>query len=73
MYKDTRGITELNLPLTKMVSGQSSEVQALESKQTILGQENFIRPKITMLPKISADGQSVDLEIDARLTYSLSP
>lgn len=73
MFKDTPGITELNLPLTKMVSGQSSEVQVLESKQTISGQEYFIHPKITILPKISEDGQSVDLEIDARLTYSLSP
>lgn len=66
-----KGVTELALPTVKALNGHFAEVP-VKGRQSMSGQIYSTGPAITYMPKISPDGQSVTLEIDAKLHFPVS-
>ena len=70
--KRLEGVTEISVPTITTFSGRFAVVQAIEDRQTSSGQTYSIGPAINYMPKISSNGQSVDLGIVAQLHAPLS-
>lgn len=70
--KKTEGVTMLMAPEVSCLSGQSAQVQNIEAHSAPNGQTYFTGPVIDLVPTISADRQTVELAIDAKINLPRS-
>ena len=66
---NTNGVTILSSPRVTLSTGDRAAISSVENKETPAGEKYAVGPRLTFMPAISADGQSVDLGIDANVNY----
>jgi len=62
----TAGVDILNAPSITTISGRQASVQLGNNKETSSGEKYTVGPALSVMPTISADGQSVDLGVVAK-------
>ena len=70
--KDTNAVSILSSPRVTTLTGRQASIQSMDDKETPTGEKYSVGPTLTYLPTISADGQSVNLDMIANVAY-LSP
>ena len=68
---DTNSVAILDSPRVTVSTGSRAAITSLASRETPAGQKYSVGPKLTFMPIISADGQSVDLGMIANVKYPL--
>jgi len=67
--KDSEGVDVLSAPTLTTVSGRQAQVQVVNVHRTPSGEEYLTGPVIDLIPTISPDGQSVQMDVAAQLHY----
>lgn len=68
--KDTNAVSILSSPRVTTFTGRQASVQSMDNKETPTGEKYSVGPTLTYMPTISADGQSVILDMIANVAYS---
>jgi RNA polymerase sigma factor (sigma-70 family) len=63
----TAGVDILHAPVVTTLSGRQAQIQSTQDKETSSGEKYSVGPVLDFMPTISADGQSVDLGVVAKL------
>jgi RNA polymerase sigma factor (sigma-70 family) len=66
---DTNAVAIISSPRLTVFTGRQAQIRSVDNKETRAGEKYSVGPTLTFMPTISADGQSVDLEMIANVKY----